>query len=311
MSAPLEAPGSLGSDELLEEELISWFPDEQQQTSIALKWFEASIERSSDSASAAAWASGCRMMRALKHNYTGVSTILSRLCQQLQSLQQTNQPKGKRNRTESATSRKRIRKEPAASIHGHKEADHNLEPSGSVQRLHVQSLQVPAVPEASEGEHEVRNGLETDGSRVDTSKDPEATCSDLSRARLQRQGKRKEKEKTQTVQNRRDIMLKLLLEIAANGAPLSCRTLFEHFRESVGTTADKTVSSKLRHPLNLICNNREDNCVIEYVVLKREGEEAEKQFIPSKSRARQPPQVLAGVVPVNGMNLYYYKNSKP
>ncbi len=42
MSAPLEAPGSLGSDELLEEELMS-FPDEQQQASIALKWFEAKI----------------------------------------------------------------------------------------------------------------------------------------------------------------------------------------------------------------------------------------------------------------------------
>ncbi len=145
-------------------------------------------------ASAAAWASGCRLMRAIKHNYSGVCNILDRLCQQLKSLQQTNQPKRKRNRTEPATARKKNRTDPAASIHGHKEADRHLEPSGSEQRLHVQSVQVPALPVASEGEHEVRNGLETDGSRVDTSKDSEATCSDLAQARSQSLGQRKKME---------------------------------------------------------------------------------------------------------------------
>jgi len=40
MSAPLEASGSLGSDELLEDELVSWFSDQQEQATIAVKWIE-------------------------------------------------------------------------------------------------------------------------------------------------------------------------------------------------------------------------------------------------------------------------------
>ena len=128
MSAPLEASGSLRSDELLEEELMSWFPNPDEQSSIAMKWFEAKILQSSDSsmASAAAWASGCRLIRAIKHNYSGVCKILDRLCEQLKSLQQTNQPKRKRNRTAPATAEKKNRTDLAASIH--KEADRHLEP---------------------------------------------------------------------------------------------------------------------------------------------------------------------------------------
>jgi hypothetical protein len=67
-----------------------------------MKCIEARIQQSSDSsmASAAAWASGCRLMRAIKHNSSGVCTILDDSSQQLKSLQQANQPKKKRNRSQ-------------------------------------------------------------------------------------------------------------------------------------------------------------------------------------------------------------------
>ena len=156
---------------------MSWFPNPDEQSSIAMKWFEAKIQQSSDSsvASAAAWASGCRLMRAIKHNYSGVCKILDRLCEQLKSLQQTNQPKRKRNRTAPATAEKKNRTDPAASIH--KEADRHLEPSSSEQHL----KSVTALPVASEGDHDVTDGLDTDASRVEKSIDSDAICSDLAR----------------------------------------------------------------------------------------------------------------------------------
>jgi hypothetical protein len=272
-----------------------------------MKWFEAKIQQSSDSsmASAAAWASGCRLMRAIKQNYSGVCKILDRLCEQLKSLQQTNQPKRKRNRTAPATAEKKNRTDPAASIH--KEADRHLEPSSSEQHL----KSVTALPVASEGDHDVTDGLDTDASRVDKSIDSEATCSDLARARSQSQKQRKKKETTAVVKERLDKMVELLLEMAADGAPLSCRDLYARYRQSVGVTTEGLAAGKIKHVLNLICKNDTDDA-IEFVVLKREGEEAEKQFNPSKKRADQPPQVLAGMVSgVGGMNLYYYKNSLP
>eukprot|EP00291_Cryptomonas_curvata_P002660 CAMPEP_0172186358 /NCGR_PEP_ID=MMETSP1050-20130122/20711_1 /TAXON_ID=233186 /ORGANISM="Cryptomonas curvata, Strain CCAP979/52" /LENGTH=268 /DNA_ID=CAMNT_0012860507 /DNA_START=337 /DNA_END=1143 /DNA_ORIENTATION=- len=237
----------------------------------------------------------------MKHNYSGVCTILDSLSQRMKSQQpDTNQPKQRRKRNRAA---------PAASIHEHKEADLHLE--GSEQRLHLQSVAASWTENcletnANPADPNIPAYQETETNAIPA--DPgiclEATCSGLSQARNK---ERKRKVNTVDVQHRRTQLLDHLLDMAANGLPLSVRDLYDSFRRSRGATADEMTASKIKLVLNLICSNH--NGIIEYIVLKREGEEAEKEFIPCKKRSGQPPQVLAGMVPVGGRILYYYKNS--
>ena len=96
---------------------------------------------------------------------------------------------------------------------------------------------------------------------------PDANNSESGLAQARR---RKKKEQTRRVQDRRDKLKEHLLNVASDGQPISVRTLYDTFRAKYGLAAEQTCSAKLRTALEGICNQV---IGVEYFILKQQDED--------------------------------------
>ena len=95
MAARSEPSDRPESDEITDDELIGWFSDPEQQSSVLLKWMDATTvltasrhQPASDSDLARdTWERGCRLLRKIKGNYVAVYHFLDGLIAKMQSLQ--------------------------------------------------------------------------------------------------------------------------------------------------------------------------------------------------------------------------------
>ena len=131
---------------------------------------------------------------------------------------------------------------------------------------------------------------------------PEANTSGLAQAR------HRTRKPTVEVQLRRNKLVAHLVKVAADGQPISVRTLYDTYRETHNTNAEEMCSAKLRTALEGVCN---DVAGVEYLILKQQHEAAVLRFIPTDKKRPQNAQSWAGKAPVGDKILHFYRSSVP
>ena len=324
------------SESLQFPELMAWFSDSTQQTSVAAKYLKLTYalralkgRSQSDFESAQqAWSECSDVMRMMKADYGSVCRLMDSCIETIQS-PAVNYPSYSaspysrfgsetiQNTQNTNVSTTRGKRKLAASTRGSEEE--HLQPTAN---RHASALQ-PTAQACEDQDHAaasaIRHASELPIIASIRGHDESGhlacaqTCADQNHGAasgLEQARFHKRKKKVQAVEKREAQLLDHLLVVASSGQPVNKDKLYQSYRDKFNETVTDLPAEALKRALRNICNGTQG---VEYVVLKNGDEAPADTFTPTDKRRRdQPPQCLAGAVNIHdGKTLYYYKNSRP